>query len=111
MSIRIKICGVTDPEAAERAVESGANLIGLNFVPDSPRYLDLQTAVAISERIAGQAERVAVFKDATPEEIERVLRRVDLERVQLHGDETNLALVTDSIRFQAPLYPPDSCRK
>jgi phosphoribosylanthranilate isomerase len=87
-SIRIKICGITDPEDAEMAVDAGADLIGLNFVPGSPRRLDLKTAEAISERVAGRVERVAVFQDAEGSEIDRVLRRVDLERVQFHGDET-----------------------
>jgi phosphoribosylanthranilate isomerase len=87
-SIRIKICGITSPEDAEMAVEAGADLIGLNFVPGSPRRLDLKTAEAISESVAGRTERVAVFQDADGSEIERVLRRVELERVQFHGDET-----------------------
>jgi phosphoribosylanthranilate isomerase len=86
--IRIKICGITHPDDAEAAVKAGADLIGLNFVPGSPRCLDLETAEEISERVSGQIDRVAVFKDATPEEIERVLRRVDLERVQFHGSES-----------------------
>ncbi len=86
--IRIKICGITDPEDAQAAVDAGADLIGLNFVPGSPRELDLKTAEAISERISGQVERVAVFQDAEGEAITRVLRRVDLERIQFHGDET-----------------------
>ncbi len=87
-SIRIKICGITDPEDAQMAVDAGADLIGLNFVPGSPRQLDLKTAEAISERVAGRVERVAVFQDAEESEIARVLRRIDLERVQLHGDES-----------------------
>jgi phosphoribosylanthranilate isomerase len=86
--IRIKICGITHPDDAEAAVKAGADLVGLNFVPGSPRCLDLSTAEQISERVAGQIDRVAVFKDAAPEEIDRVLRRVDLERVQFHGSET-----------------------
>jgi phosphoribosylanthranilate isomerase len=86
--IRIKICGITHPDDAEAAVEAGADLIGLNFVPGSPRLLDLTTAEEITQRVAGRVERVAVFRDAAPEEIERVLRRIDLERVQFHGSET-----------------------
>jgi phosphoribosylanthranilate isomerase len=86
--IRIKICGITHPDDAEAAVQAGADLIGLNFVPGSPRFLDLGTAEQIAERVAGRVERVAVFRDAAPEDIERVLRRVDLERVQFHGSET-----------------------
>jgi len=87
-SIRIKICGITDPDDAQAAVDVGADLIGLNFVPGSPRMLDLKLAAEISERVSGQIERVGVFQDAEDEEIIRVLRRVDLERVQFHGDET-----------------------
>jgi len=87
-SIRIKICGITNPDDAQAAVDAGADLIGLNFVPGSPRMLDLATAVAISERVAGQIERVGVFQDADDDEISRVLRRVELERIQFHGSET-----------------------
>ena len=88
MSIRIKICGITHPGDAEAAVAAGADLIGLNFVPGSPRFLDLQMAIDIAERVAGRTELVGVFQNATPDEIERVLRRVDLDRLQFHGDET-----------------------
>jgi phosphoribosylanthranilate isomerase len=86
--IRVKICGITHPDDAEAAVEAGADLIGLNFVPGTPRCLDIAVAEAISARVAGRIERVAVFRDALPEEIERVLRRVDFERVQFHGSES-----------------------
>lgn len=87
-SVRIKICGVTHPDDAAAAVDAGADLIGLNFVPGSSRRLDLRAAEAVAERVAGQIERVAVFADATWDEVERVTRRVDLERIQFHGDES-----------------------
>jgi len=88
VSIRVKICGITHPDDARAAVAAGADLIGLNFVPGSPRYLDLATAEAIAREVDGEIERVAVFRNATPDEINRVLRRVDCERVQFHGEET-----------------------
>jgi phosphoribosylanthranilate isomerase len=86
--IRVKICGIIHPDDAELAIAAGADLIGLNFVPDSPRRLDLETALAIAERASGRVECVGVFRNAEPDEIERVLRRVDLDRLQFHGDET-----------------------
>lgn len=87
-NVRIKICGITHADDAELAVAAGADLIGLNFVRGSPRMLDVKTAIAIAERVDGQVERVGVFQDADDDEIARILRRVDLERVQFHGNET-----------------------
>lgn len=86
--IRIKVCGVTHPDDAAAAVDAGVDLIGLNFVPGSPRMLDLNTAEAISSRVAGQVERVAVFRNAPWNEVENVTRRIELERIQFHGDES-----------------------
>lgn len=85
--VRIKICGIVHPDDAQAAIDAGADLVGLNFVPGTPRCLDLRRAEAIAQRVAGSVERVAVFRDASWDEIERVLRRVEVERVQLHGDE------------------------
>jgi phosphoribosylanthranilate isomerase len=86
--VRIKICGIVHPDDAAAAVDAGADLIGLNFVPGSPRRLGLDVAEEISARVAGQVERVAVFQNASWDEIERVTRRVDIERIQLHGEES-----------------------
>jgi len=88
-TVRIKFCGIRSPEDAEAAVEAGADLIGLNFVPGSPRELDPRDAEQICERVAGSGvERVAVFRDASWEDVEHVLRRCDFDRVQFHGEET-----------------------
>ena len=92
MTIRIKICGITHPDDAVLAAHAGADMIGLNFVPDSPRKLALDTASAIANAVAGRTERVGVFRDASPEEIDRVLRRVDLDRLQFHGSESEDAV-------------------
>lgn len=86
-TVRIKVCGVVHADDAAAAVDAGADLIGLNFVPGSPRALSLAQAEAIAERASGPVERVAVFRDARWDEVERVTRRIDIERIQFHGDE------------------------
>jgi phosphoribosylanthranilate isomerase len=87
VKVRIKVCGITHPDDARAAVAAGADLVGLNFVVGSPRELDLKRAEAIAEAVAGEVERVAVFRDAGWDEVERVTRRIELERVQFHGNE------------------------
>ncbi|HEY5657376.1 MAG TPA: phosphoribosylanthranilate isomerase [Myxococcota bacterium] len=88
MTIRIKICGITHPDDATMAADAGADLIGLNFVPGSQRLIDAAVAAEIADAVAGRVERVGVFRNSEPDEIERVLRRVDLDRLQFHGEET-----------------------
>nr|MCS5636729.1 N-(5'-phosphoribosyl)anthranilate isomerase [Myxococcota bacterium] len=88
-SVRIKICGIRTPDEGRAAVDAGADLVGLNFVADSPRRLDLREAEAICEVLnESDVERVALFRDATWDEMDTVLRRIDVTRVQFHGDET-----------------------
>jgi phosphoribosylanthranilate isomerase len=87
--VRIKICGVMNPEDALAAVEAGADLIGINFVEGSPREVDIAQAIEISEALEGlDVERVALFRNASWDKIDPILRRVSFERVQFHGDET-----------------------
>lgn len=87
MKVRVKFCGITHPDDARAAVDAGADLIGLNFVAGTPRCLQLANAEAIAAAVAGDVERVAIFRNTDAHDIERVLRRIDVERVQLHGEE------------------------
>ncbi|MCY3816458.1 MAG: N-(5'-phosphoribosyl)anthranilate isomerase, partial [Gammaproteobacteria bacterium] len=61
MSLFVKICGVTRPDAVEAAVEAGADAIGFNFYPPSPRFLSPQQATALVIPVPGHVQRVAVM--------------------------------------------------
>jgi phosphoribosylanthranilate isomerase len=88
-SVRIKFCGVRTVEDAQAAVDAGADLVGVNFVPESPRCVDVRVAEAICLHLADSGvERVALFRDASWDDIEHVLRKCDFDRVQFHGEET-----------------------
>lgn len=84
---RIKICGVTTRDDARLAVGLGAELIGLNFYPRSPRCLDLGQAAALRDEIGGRALAVGVFVNEEPERVEEIAARVGLDLLQFHGDE------------------------
>jgi phosphoribosylanthranilate isomerase len=87
---KIKICGVTRSDDAAMAVAAGADFLGLNFWPRSKRYLPgvRAPAVAAAARAAGSVMLVGVFVNATIDEIAAIARRVGLDAIQLHGDET-----------------------
>ncbi len=84
---KIKICGVTRPQDAERAAELGADLVGLNFYPPSPRFLTVERAVAVARAVGGRAKLVGVFVDHPPVLVAEIAERVGLDLVQFHGDE------------------------
>jgi len=85
----IKICGLTLPDDAARVAAAGVDFIGLNFWPKSKRYLALERAPLIAgiARSAGSAKIVGVFVDADPDDIIEVAQAVQLDAIQLHGDE------------------------
>jgi phosphoribosylanthranilate isomerase len=82
---RVKICGLTTVEDAELAVALGADLLGLNFHPPSPRCVDLATARAIAAAVRGRAELAGVFVAAERAEIEALDAALGLDWIQLHG--------------------------
>lgn len=81
----VKICGVTVPGDARFAAAAGADAIGLNFVPGSPRCLDVVSARAVAAAVPQGVMKVGVFAGCTPEEIRGVVAAVGLDAVQLHG--------------------------
>jgi phosphoribosylanthranilate isomerase len=85
----IKVCGVTLADDAARVAAAGVEFIGLNFWPDSKRYLDPARApmIAAAARAAGPIQVVGVFVDADLEEMVEIAAKVPLDFVQLHGDE------------------------
>ena len=89
MSVRVKICGVTSVEDALLAADSGADLIGLNFYPPSPRSVSLTTAQAIRAALPEHVWCVGVFVNAERSHIAALSEQLRLQAVQFHGDETS----------------------
>ncbi len=87
MTARVKICGVTKAEDALACLEMGADALGFNFYPKSPRHLDLETARDLCAKLPPFGLRVGVFVDSEFEEIMEAVKTVRLDTVQLHGNE------------------------
>jgi phosphoribosylanthranilate isomerase len=82
----LKICGITNPEDAQAAMDAGAGAIGFNFYPRSPRYIAPERACAIAT--AAGIWRVGVFVNEPRAHVEQVARVAALDVAQLHGDES-----------------------
>jgi phosphoribosylanthranilate isomerase len=86
---RVKICGVTNPEDARDAALLGADAIGLNFHPQSPRALDASRAAEIIDSLPPLVSVVGVFVNRPdPQEVEDFAVSLGLHAVQLHGNES-----------------------
>jgi phosphoribosylanthranilate isomerase len=83
----VKVCGVTSPDDAERAVEAGADAIGVNLWPDSKRFVDDGSARDVLAAIPQGILKVGVFVNATPDEVAARVDALGLDKAQLHGNE------------------------
>lgn len=81
----VKICGITNREDAQAAVEAGASAIGFNFYRQSPRYISHTGAAMIGEKIPAKVWKVGVFVDEPAESIARIMIDAGLDIAQLHG--------------------------
>lgn len=86
--VEVKICGLTTVDDALRCVEAGADAIGLNFWPRSPRSTNVRAAKAIVDTIGDRVQTVGVFVDFTAPQIREILAETGIEWAQLHGDES-----------------------
>ena len=84
-TVILKVCGITNQPDADAAIAAGANAIGFNFYPKSPRYLAPQSAARIT---TPGALRVGVFVNEMAARVAEIARIAALDVAQLHGDES-----------------------
>jgi phosphoribosylanthranilate isomerase len=88
--MKVKICGITNLEDAQAAIEAGADMLGFNFYSKSPRYISPGIARSIVEHVRSR-ERVptlvGVFVNSNLDEVQSILQATELDLAQLHGDE------------------------
>jgi phosphoribosylanthranilate isomerase len=86
--VKLKVCGITNYEDACAALEAGAEFLGFNFYPPSPRYITPAAAREIIVKLPPEVINVGVFvNEARPEDVLEKLAISGAEIAQLHGDE------------------------
>jgi phosphoribosylanthranilate isomerase len=91
----VKICGITNLDDARGAVEAGADFLGFNFYPPSPRYITPERAKEIISEIRlrpnaleSSVKMFGVFVNHSLERVRIIADECGLDLLQLHGDET-----------------------
>ncbi|WP_175631796.1 phosphoribosylanthranilate isomerase [Virgibacillus siamensis] len=114
----IKICGIQSEEAAQAAVDAGADYIGFVFAP-SKRQITPERAAEITAGLSSSIRKVGVFVNETKENIEQTAKTAGLDVIQLHGDEPpefaadldypvlKAYPMTSDFPSKAPVYPCD----
>lgn len=88
MSVKIKVCGITSLEDALAAVAVGAEYLGFNFYPKSPRYIDPVATRQIIDHLPPEITAIGVFvNQPSPEDVDELMRASGVRIAQLHGDE------------------------
>jgi phosphoribosylanthranilate isomerase len=85
--VRVKICGITNPDDARLATELGAHALGFNFYEKSPRAVSPADAWNLRRKLAPFVSAVGIFVDWKPSAVTALATSLRLDAVQLHGDE------------------------
>jgi phosphoribosylanthranilate isomerase len=88
MSVKVKICGITNAPDALAAVEAGADALGFMFYEKSPRQVTIRQAAEIIRELPPFVLKVGVFVDAPEDTVTRAIGDCALTMLQFHGNET-----------------------
>jgi len=91
---KVKVCGITNLADAEKALEFGADALGFNFYPPSPRYIGPAEARAVLQRLPKTSCNIAVFVNEPREKVGGIIGQGELDgrqaygALQFHGEES-----------------------
>ena len=96
--MKIKICGLTDPENSKKIASLDIHAIGLVFYSESPRVVSIEQANEIIQELPPFINKVGLFVNANSNFVDQVLNSVNIDTIQFHGDESS----SDCSQFQMP---------
>jgi len=88
MSVKVKICGITNVEDGLAAAQAGADALGFIFYEQSPRYVPIEKAAIITRELPPTIVKVGVFVDASEDVVFRAINECGLNLLQFHGAES-----------------------
>ena len=103
MPVEVKICGVNSPAALAAAVAGGADYLGFNFYPPSPRYVTPEAVREIAAAAPESLTKVGVVVDLDDAALAAILEHAPLDMLQLHGRESPERVAEIRARFALPV--------
>lgn len=99
MRVKVKICGIRSIDSAKTAVDAGADFLGFNFIASSKRAIKPEPAKEIIAMVRNNAKIVGIFQNNDLKYVNHIAEFLQLDFVQLHGEEDNeyLSQVNSSI--------------
>lgn len=88
MKIHFKICGILNLDTALFCEKIGVDFLGFNFVKSSKRYINPKLAKSICQKIS-IAKKVGIFVNEEIDEVNEIAENLNLDLIQLHGEESN----------------------
>ena len=112
MTIEIKICGLSTPEAVDRVADLNADMAGFIFFEKSPRHVAIETAAALAERARTRGlATVAVTVDMDDAGLDEIVGRMKPDWLQLHGSESPERAAELRARYGLPVMKAFAIRE
>jgi phosphoribosylanthranilate isomerase len=105
VSVRVKICGITDRAGLDAAIGAGADAIGFVLAP-SPRQLGIAEAAALSAATPPFVSRVLVLREPSAELVRVALETLRPDAVQLEVEDLQRVPVAERGRV-LPVFHDD----
>lgn len=103
MTVAVKICGLSTPDAIAQAVAGGADFVGFVFYPPSPRNLTPDQAQPLASLVPEGVKKVALTVDADDGLLAAIVEAIDPDYIQCHGRETPERIAAIRKRFGVPV--------
>lgn len=101
--VKVKICGLTQPEHVQAAARAGAAYVGFVFFPKSPRNVSIELARDLAIDAPLGLAKVALLVNADDATLDAILDAVPLDMLQLHGRETPDRVTQIRARYGLPV--------
>ncbi|MCJ8163671.1 phosphoribosylanthranilate isomerase [Pontibacter sp. E15-1] len=86
--MKVKVCGMRDPENIRQVAALHPDFMGFIFYGDSRRFAGEHITPELLASLPASVQKVGVFVNESKEQILKTVKEYGLDLVQLHGRET-----------------------